>query len=252
MSLKNDGIDTTMQKKVLDAVEAVQKGEEGADERLKQYYEAGWVYPESFNKLISEYPIARAKRIAEEKRKADKKKKILICSALLILAVIILFVISAFAHSGRTDASGGHRDNNNVSGLGYYHYHCGGNPPHLHSNGTCPYSHKNSISNAQIINPPTTIHSTNGGGYSDEYGEEYDLGYEDGHESGYEEGYNEGKKDGHDEGYDEGYEKGYEEGYDAKQEQQEELDDQNKKVVLSVGVTIAALWALSKTIRHNK
>jgi translation initiation factor 2 beta subunit (eIF-2beta)/eIF-5 len=62
------------------------------------------------------------------------KKKI----ASLSLAFCLLFTCS-FAHSGRTDSSGGHRDNNNVSGLGYYHYHCGGNPPHLHNNGVCPY-----------------------------------------------------------------------------------------------------------------
>jgi hypothetical protein len=45
----------------------------------------------------------------------------------------------ADAHSGRTDSSGGHKDNKNKSGLGYYHYHCGGNPPHLHKDGVCPY-----------------------------------------------------------------------------------------------------------------
>lgn len=235
MSLKNDGIDTTMPKKVLDTAEAVQKGEEGADERLKQYYEAGWVYPESFNKLISEYPIARAKRIAEEKRKADKKKKALICSVIFVVAVILLFVINALAHSGRTDASGGHRDNKNVSGLGYYHYHCGGNPPHLHSSGVCPYTHKNSSSNAQIVNPAPQKKTTN----SNEYNR------------GYEEGYNKGKNNGYDEGYDVGYDKGYKAGYDKKQKEMEEKDDYNKKVVLSVGVTIAALWALSKTIRHK-
>ncbi len=44
------------------------------------------------------------------------------------------------AHSGRTDSSGGHHDYNNVSGLGSYHYHCGGHPAHLHSGGSCPYS----------------------------------------------------------------------------------------------------------------
>lgn len=49
----------------------------------------------------------------------------------------LLTVVSA--HSGRTDSSGGHRDNRNVSGLGSYHYHCGGYPPHLHENGVCPY-----------------------------------------------------------------------------------------------------------------
>ena len=46
---------------------------------------------------------------------------------------------TAFAHSGRTDSSGGHHDNKNKSGLGSYHYHCGGHPAHLHENGVCPY-----------------------------------------------------------------------------------------------------------------
>ena len=49
-------------------------------------------------------------------------------------------LIVAEAHSGRTDAYGGHRDNKNKSGLGNYHYHCGGHPAHLHTNGVCPYS----------------------------------------------------------------------------------------------------------------
>lgn len=40
--------------------------------------------------------------------------------------------IVAEAHSGRTDANGGHKDNKNKSGLGSYHYHCGGHPAHLH------------------------------------------------------------------------------------------------------------------------
>lgn len=80
------------------------------------------------------------------------------------LAFCLLFTCS-FAHSGRTDASGGHKDNKNVSGLGYYHYHCGGNPPHLHSNGVCPYSTPKitytpiatpSISNYSVTSTPST------------------------------------------------------------------------------------------------
>lgn len=51
----------------------------------------------------------------------------------------ILLVISAFAHSGRTDGSGGHRDNRNASGLGSYHYHHGYSA-HLHKGGYCPYT----------------------------------------------------------------------------------------------------------------
>lgn len=49
-------------------------------------------------------------------------------------------VLVAEAHSGRTDRYGGHRDNKNKSGLGSYHYHCGGHPAHLHENGVCPYA----------------------------------------------------------------------------------------------------------------
>lgn len=56
-----------------------------------------------------------------------------------LMAAIALLTMIAYAHSGRTDASGGHRDNKNVSGLGSYHYHCGGYPPHLHVQGYCPY-----------------------------------------------------------------------------------------------------------------
>lgn len=56
----------------------------------------------------------------------------------LILTIFMCNVV--FAHSGRTDSNGGHRDNQNKSGLGSYHYHCGGYPAHLHNNGVCPYS----------------------------------------------------------------------------------------------------------------
>ncbi len=62
---------------------------------------------------------------------------------LLAVVCVILVVLStattAFAHSGRTDSRGGHKDNKNKSGLGSYHYHCGGYPAHLHTNGYCPY-----------------------------------------------------------------------------------------------------------------
>lgn len=62
-----------------------------------------------------------------------------ICCVLLAL-VLAALAASGLAHSGRTDSSGGHKDNKNASGLGGYHYHCGGNPPHLHANGVCPYA----------------------------------------------------------------------------------------------------------------
>jgi hypothetical protein len=57
------------------------------------------------------------------------------------------------AHSGRTDGQGGHKDNKNKSGLGSYHYHCGGYPAHLHTNGQCPYKEISSSSTTTQITP---------------------------------------------------------------------------------------------------
>ena len=71
------------------------------------------------------------------KREFMKKKHVLFIVFVVILCVSVPAL--SLAHSGRTDSNGGHRDNKNVSGLGSYHYHCGGNPPHLHENGICPY-----------------------------------------------------------------------------------------------------------------
>ena len=64
----------------------------------------------------------------------------IIVSILLVVTLIFSSTVSTFAHSGRTDSSGGHKDNKNKSGLGSYHYHCGGYPAHLHSGGYCPYT----------------------------------------------------------------------------------------------------------------
>ncbi len=69
---------------------------------------------------------------------------------LFIPLVAVVACSSLFAHSGRTDGKGGHRDKKNVSGLGSYHYHCGGFPAHLHDGGVCPYS-STSSSNAPTV-----------------------------------------------------------------------------------------------------
>ena len=60
-------------------------------------------------------------------------------SVILSIVFIIAFSLTGYAHGGRTDSSGGHKDNNNVSGLGSYHYHCDGYSAHLHANGVCPH-----------------------------------------------------------------------------------------------------------------
>lgn len=72
-----------------------------------------------------------------------------------IVMLIFSFLTNVYAHSGRTDSNGGHKDKNNVSGLGYYHYHCGGNPAHLHENGVCPYS-TSSVSSNSVNNKITS------------------------------------------------------------------------------------------------
>ena len=83
---------------------------------------------------------------------------------LLSIFVCLMLATTAFAHSGRTDSSGGHKDNKNVSGLGYYHYHHGYGP-HLHPNGVCPYttntnnstsSNSKTPNNTKIISSNTT------------------------------------------------------------------------------------------------
>ena len=101
-----------------------------------------------------------------------KKNKVKIMSILLIALSIILIGVNVYGHSGRTDSRGGHKDNQNKSGLGSYHYHCGGHPAHLHTNGVCPYSpssqsSKSSTSSSSSSNSkqkpktPTTIVATN-------------------------------------------------------------------------------------------
>lgn len=90
-----------------------------------------------------------------------RKNKIKIISILLIALSIILMGINAYAHSGRTDSSGGHKDNKNKSGLGSYHYHCGGHPAHLHTNGVCPYSSNSSSSKSSTPSSSSSKSSSN-------------------------------------------------------------------------------------------
>ena len=83
-------------------------------------------------------------------------RKFFVCLGILV----VLFSNAAYAHSGRTDSNGGHKDNQNKSGLGSYHYHCGGYPAHLHSNGICPYS-SSSLSSSENTSQSTTNNSNN-------------------------------------------------------------------------------------------
>ena len=140
-----------------------------------------------------------------------KNKKALLIG-LLLLVVSITFIFNAFAHQGRTDGSGGHRDNNNSSGLGSYHYHCGGYPAHLHTNEVCPY--KSASSSTPRTNKPT-LEDVNKkyGLIASDTTVEFDKGYQDGYNDGDIDGYDRGHIVGYDTGYEDGYVDGYRKGF---------------------------------------
>jgi hypothetical protein len=72
---------------------------------------------------------------------------------LIIVCLITSFSLPVFAHSGKTDANGGHYD----SSTGEYHYHHG-YPEHQHTNGKCPYDYEDKT-NHQSRNSSSTISS---------------------------------------------------------------------------------------------
>ena len=87
------------------------------------------------------------------------RKKIFFSLTVCMLVITMPFM--ALAHGGRTDGSGGHKDNKNKSGLGGYHYHCGGYPAHLHTNGVCPYrGGGSSSSSSSYSSTPKTVYAT--------------------------------------------------------------------------------------------
>lgn len=88
--------------------------------------------------------------------KKNGKKRL----CLLLTLSIILITTNVYSHSGRTDANGGHKDNQNKSGLGSYHYHCGGHPAHLHTNGSCPYSSSSSSGSSSSSTSSSAASST--------------------------------------------------------------------------------------------
>jgi len=81
--------------------------------------------------------------ISERKKEIPKMKENRIKNGKRVITWVLVWMMvlatPVSAHSGRTDSRGGHRDNKNASGLGSYHYHCGGYPAHLHEDGVCPY-----------------------------------------------------------------------------------------------------------------
>lgn len=58
-------------------------------------------------------------------------------SLLLFLLILFCFPVASYAHSGGTDADGGHYNRS----TGEYHYHHGYSA-HQHTDGICPYDFK--------------------------------------------------------------------------------------------------------------
>jgi len=72
------------------------------------------------------------------------KRLLAVCVLLSALAVGM-----AYAHSGGTDANGGHYDRS----TGEYHYHHG-YPAHSHAGGRCPYDYKDKTEYRPSVNAP--------------------------------------------------------------------------------------------------
>ena len=77
-----------------------------------------------------------------------------------VILTLIICSVPIYAHNGKTDSNGGHRDKNNISGLGSYHYHHG-YPAHLHVNGVCEYDFddktNHSSSNSSSSNSTSSV-----------------------------------------------------------------------------------------------
>lgn len=129
-----------------------------------------------------------------------RRKKVLLTST-LILIICVTCIFTVFAHKGRTDSNGGHRDNDNQSGLGNYHFHCGGYPAHLHENGVCPYTSSNqSASNPSskasiFLQKKAEERDKEVGSYYEGFNDGYDKGYDKGYDEGYSEGFKEAEKE---------------------------------------------------------
>lgn len=155
-----------------------------------------------------------------------------ILNILAIILIIMLTTINASAHSGRTDSSGGHRDNKNVSGLGSYHYHCGGNPAHLHTNGVCPYkTSSNSSISSSNSNASNSSNKNNQNSINTEKQKANKLGYNKGYSDGYNSNsFNDSTSEKYSTDYKEGYKSGYDKGVSDLNDKKEEVYNSAYKI----------------------
>lgn len=83
---------------------------------------------------------------------------------MIVCAVALSIFLTAYAHSGGTDANGGHYNRK----TGEYHYHHG-YPEHQHYNGVCPYDFKDNTkqrsTTSKATTPPKNAEKDSDGGF---------------------------------------------------------------------------------------
>lgn len=152
------------------------------------------------------------------------------CKFLLLILFALMLSVTAYAHSGKTDAQGGHYDYS----TGQYHYHHG-YPAHQHYGGTCPYTSPAATTKAttQATTKATTKSTTQAAATTTAVATEktepeelvtteattttkdyitYNEGFQKGKEKGYDEGYQKGRSAGYTFGKEAGYKEGYNDG----------------------------------------
>lgn len=158
-------------KEIVAAVEDLKNGKRNAKRNLRKFV----------NREISQYYyeklIDRYKDVPQEPYKMSNTTKNLIVLGAFIFILICTYIFNTSAHSGRTDAYGGHWNRS----TGTYHYHSGGVVSKSYNTGPAP---------------------------NDRYDDGYDAGYDNGHDEGWDTGYKAGYKTGHDTGHKKGYKEG--------------------------------------------
>lgn len=96
--------------------------------------------------------VIKIKKMTKPKHKPYKFLTVIILS----LCLIHLLPVISYAHSGRTDANGGHYNRS----TGEYHYHHG-YPAHQHTNGVCPYDFKDKTNHSSGSNSGSSSKSSN-------------------------------------------------------------------------------------------
>lgn len=197
MSLKQGPGTPTKDPVMLEILEDLRNDKPGAKERFCEYLiedtkRTGTVYsrtcftslgieePQAYRDAVDEYIKQKSIEYAEEqKAKKSRRNKLLLVIGLIIISLICAYIFTASAHSGRTDAYGGHWNRS----TGTYHYHSGGVVSKSYNTGPAP---------------------------NDRYDDGYNAGHFNGHKEGWLAGYESGRKNGYELGRKDGYKAGTE------------------------------------------